>query len=88
MDEDVFSCLSLNEAKPLGRIEPLHNTFFFHLYFLLELFALLLISSLDERREGAPTYRSQANVHDELTGGMFERSLTITWTLLILHSKP
>jgi hypothetical protein len=56
MDEDVFSCLSLNEAKPLGRIEPLHNTFFFHLYFLLELFALLLNTSLDERREGAPTY--------------------------------
>src|SRR5262245_51035929 len=32
--EYVFTVLPLNEAIPFGCVEPLHCTFFFHLYFL------------------------------------------------------
>src|SRR3954462_7053801 len=31
MHEDVFSVLTLDKTEALGRVEPLHRTFFFHL---------------------------------------------------------
>jgi hypothetical protein len=45
MDEHIFAVLSLNKAKTLGCIEPLHNTFFFHRNFLLKLFEPLGFNS-------------------------------------------
>src|SRR6476620_8417784 len=61
MDEDVLSRLSLDEAKSLGRIKPLHNTFFFHRNFLVKLFALLWNPPSDRAQGGRISHGSLAN---------------------------